>query len=280
MLLPINLFNNLTAYTKTNWQCGLGPEQEITWSPYAVSTVENWSKLNVVAKGNYTKLTFKDEATDANYIAGAIYANVSSYQGWIPVYKITFKSKEAMDDFGPAANGINCSFWGLELQSITLTAYWVDEKNLVAYYIFSPDTLKYLKSNKGQHFRWFAVDGAKPIDKAHCKSLEIQMVPVDWLAAGKKATISVRDKLGLVYWDGTFTPNTGASIQIKPADLSWAYLTAREDADKGLSLYTADGTRTFREPAGTINLSGLNATVTVIETTGDVCLKDHIWHVI
>ena len=91
--------------------------------------------------------------------------------------------------------------------------------------------------------------------------------------------ISVGDKLGLVYWDGTFTPNTGASIQIERTE-GWAYITARKGSDKGLSLYNADGTRTLLDHKGTINLSGLDATVTVIEDTNEPLLKDHLFHVI
>jgi hypothetical protein len=278
MLLPINLFDNLTAYTKTNWQCGLGPKNEITWSPYAVSTVENWDKLNVVAKGNYTKFTFKDEAADANYIAGAIYASVSSYQGWVPVYKITFKSKEAMDDFGPATNGINFSFWGLKLQNITLTAYWIDERNLVAYYIFAPNTLKYLKANKGQKFAWFAISNEKPIDKAHCKSLEVQMVPVDWLAAGKKASIAVGDKLGLVYWDGTITAG-GNFLLIKNS-------TIQTDADY-LNFYHEGAYTKILDTAGTTMwFSGAPLQAAYHDgawdysTTATNELLPHLWHVI
>ena len=92
--------------------------------------------------------------------------------------------------------------------------------------------------------------------------------------------ISVGDKLGLVYWDGTFTPGTNASIKLNRPE--GEFITARTNHDNGLSLFNniTKTRRTLREQAGTINLSGLNATVTVIETTGETLLKDHLWHVI
>ena len=98
--------------------------------------------------------------------------------------------------------------------------------------------------------------------------------------------ISIGDKLGLVYWDGIFASNTGASISIKtdvtsPTGKPWYWVTARENGDKGLSLYDAyNQTKTILDHAGTINLSYLDAQVTQIEDTTEPLLKDHLFHVI
>ena len=94
--------------------------------------------------------------------------------------------------------------------------------------------------------------------------------------------ISVGDKLGLVYWDGTHTDG-GANLEVVASS---KFVTADGTTTEGkpmLSYWNGAKHEQLLDHAGTINLASHNPAfnvITVQTRTGAVCLKDHLWHVI
>ena len=286
MLLPINLFDNLTCYTKANWQCGLAPKAERTWSKW--QGLDGFNNIKQTTVGNYTRFEWTDSAAESDWLAVALYADEQLYSGWAFVLKMTFRSATAMKNWNPWTGALKMSYsLNDKPTDLTVVSQYVDDANLCVYYILPAENLKKLKDAKGnQSFSWFAFGETKVISRAYFDKVEVQMVPVDWLAAGKKAPISVGDKLGLVYWDGgTFTSEETYALGCSGnADWNcvglyagWGGLCLRHVQNDVNQVLIPNGSK------GTINLSGYGFTVsTIYQGTGGTerSLKGHLFHVI
>lgn len=284
MLLPINLFDNLTCYTKANWQCGLAPEAERTWSKW--QGLDGFNNIKQTTVGNYTRFEWTDSAAESDWLAVALYANEQLYSGWAFVLKMTFRSAAAMKNWNPWTGALKMSYsLNGKPTDLTVVSQYVDDANLCAYYIIPAENLKKLKDAKGnQSFSWFAFGETKIISRVYFDKVEVQMVPVDWLAAGKKAPISAGDKLGLVYWDGTtFSADSTYAVFVKNNPdwdcvylyKGWGGLGVRKISTDTNKILIPNGS------TGTVNLSGYGFTITGIANgKGTNPLGKHLMHVI
>jgi hypothetical protein len=277
MKMPISIFPNVTEYTRANWTGYLKP-RDVTLK---LSAFPSYATLTNPAKGLYciSKPAAEDYSTPSTSIGDTIFTFTD-----IPANsKLVIVLEPLSNDILEFEPGNKFTAWQKgKIYNFDSKSDFIHLDNLAD---IKPAhcACAVSKSVLSGTFTWSQTFGFEGFKKIYYAFVDADRLDA-CLSGNHLKSISVGDKLGLVYWDGTECVDAGESMFVASKDYNVLVASySPPNYGYGLKLLkndTGERTEPFLLKAGTVNLSAYDATITGIETTGDVCLKDHLWHVI
>ena len=252
MKLPISIFPNVTEYTKANWTGYLEPRDitltnhtdlgsDITWEMFDKGTIH----IHKPRENSITNalMEWKTQCPDNTKVVVMFRDTQGRATDWpdLAVFKGIPMTRK-MEDGNTAIYVSDTNGWTLTGLTFDIAVSWASD---VYISLVNGDRLDACLS--GNHLK----------------------------------SISVGDKLGLVYWDGTYFGTDGAYLTRVSGSDDWAYIYATDVWDDtgclGLVREGAGVTKTLLAKPGTINLSdyGISLAKSTSLITGN-----HLMHVI